>query len=222
MRSRAQSCQWLSSVPYSYMWVLFSIKKEAEISPPPTTRNNYQSHCMGSILNTDWHVHLVYVDHIGAKLEVFNKHYSILFLVKVDWKENFEWTSGSQLELIHPQSNFSHMYFLKNSHRPPTVSFIALSLANMFNSVGNNFDFIGNKRRSPRRELYWTSSFPSSVCTVPSSGPQNLRVSEEWYNRLRITWDPPSAPVKGYRIVYKPVSGKVLLEPRVDSSRIFF
>ncbi|XP_037659156.1 collagen alpha-1(XIV) chain isoform X1 [Choloepus didactylus] len=42
--------------------------------------------------------------------------------------------------------------------------------------------------------------------TLPLSGPQNLRVSEEWYNRLRITWDPPSTPVKGYRIVYKPVS----------------
>ncbi|XP_029421710.1 collagen alpha-1(XIV) chain [Nannospalax galili] len=42
--------------------------------------------------------------------------------------------------------------------------------------------------------------------TLPSSSPQNLRVSEEWYNRLRITWDPPSAPVKGYRIVYRPVS----------------
>ena len=48
--------------------------------------------------------------------------------------------------------------------------------------------------------------FPS--CPVPPSGPQNLRVSEEWYNRLRIAWDPPSSPVKGYRIVYKPVSGK--------------
>ncbi|KAG8515546.1 Collagen alpha-1(XIV) chain, partial [Galemys pyrenaicus] len=42
--------------------------------------------------------------------------------------------------------------------------------------------------------------------TLPPSGPQNLRVSEEWYNRLRITWDPPSSPVKGYRIVYRPVS----------------
>ncbi|VCX40800.1 unnamed protein product, partial [Gulo gulo] len=42
--------------------------------------------------------------------------------------------------------------------------------------------------------------------TLPPSGPQNLRVSEEWYNRLRITWDPPTSPVKGYRIVYKPVS----------------
>lgn len=56
---------------------------------------------------------------------------------------------------------------------------------------------------------------------MPSSGPQNLRVSEEWYNRLRITWDPPSALVKGYRIVYKPVSGKFLSEPRVDISSIF-
>lgn len=50
--------------------------------------------------------------------------------------------------------------------------------------------------------------FPFLSSSVPPSGPQNLRVSEEWYNRLRITWDPPSSPVKGYRIVYKPVSGK--------------
>ncbi|XP_075405438.1 collagen alpha-1(XIV) chain isoform X2 [Tenrec ecaudatus] len=42
--------------------------------------------------------------------------------------------------------------------------------------------------------------------TLPLSGPKNLQVSEEWYNRLRISWDPPSSPVKGYRIVYKPVS----------------
>uniref|UniRef100_A0A0P6JDH5 Collagen alpha-1(XIV) chain n=1 Tax=Heterocephalus glaber TaxID=10181 RepID=A0A0P6JDH5_HETGA len=42
--------------------------------------------------------------------------------------------------------------------------------------------------------------------TSPPSGPQNLRVSEEWYNRLRITWDPPPGPIKGYRIVYRPVS----------------
>lgn len=41
--------------------------------------------------------------------------------------------------------------------------------------------------------------------TAPPSGPQNLRVSEEWYNRLRITWDPPTGPIKGYRIVYRPV-----------------
>lgn len=33
------------------------------------------------------------------------------------------------------------MYFLKNAHRPPTVSFIALSLANMFNSVGKQLRF---------------------------------------------------------------------------------
>lgn len=42
--------------------------------------------------------------------------------------------------------------------------------------------------------------------TLSPSGPQNLRVSEEWYNRLRITWDPPASLVKGYRIIYKPIS----------------
>ncbi|KAJ8291054.1 hypothetical protein GJAV_G00020860 [Gymnothorax javanicus] len=42
--------------------------------------------------------------------------------------------------------------------------------------------------------------------TLPLTAPQNLRVSEEWYNRFRITWDAPSSPSMGYRIVYQPIS----------------
>ncbi|KAM5158018.1 collagen alpha-1(XIV) chain [Mantella aurantiaca] len=43
--------------------------------------------------------------------------------------------------------------------------------------------------------------------TLPLSAPRNLRVSDEWYNKLRITWDPPPSPTMGYRIVYKPTTG---------------
>uniref|UniRef100_A0A803U1M9 Collagen type XIV alpha 1 chain n=1 Tax=Anolis carolinensis TaxID=28377 RepID=A0A803U1M9_ANOCA len=42
--------------------------------------------------------------------------------------------------------------------------------------------------------------------TLPLFAPQNLRVSDEWYNRLRISWDAPPSPTMGYRIVYKPVN----------------
>ncbi|XP_051948609.1 collagen alpha-1(XIV) chain [Xyrauchen texanus] len=42
--------------------------------------------------------------------------------------------------------------------------------------------------------------------TLPLSAPSNLRVSEEWYNRFRITWDTPPSPTMGYRIVYQPIS----------------
>ncbi|XP_053571296.1 collagen alpha-1(XIV) chain isoform X1 [Bombina bombina] len=42
--------------------------------------------------------------------------------------------------------------------------------------------------------------------TLPLSAPRNLRVSDEWYNRLRITWDPPPSATLGYRIVYKPIN----------------
>ncbi|KAI7798408.1 putative collagen alpha-1XIV chain-like, partial [Triplophysa rosa] len=42
--------------------------------------------------------------------------------------------------------------------------------------------------------------------TLPLSAPSNLRVSEEWYNRFRITWDTPPSPTMGYRIVYQPTS----------------
>ncbi|XP_008321702.2 collagen alpha-1(XIV) chain isoform X2 [Cynoglossus semilaevis] len=48
--------------------------------------------------------------------------------------------------------------------------------------------------------------------TLPLLSPGNLRVSEEWYSRFRVTWDPSPTPALGYRIVYQPiyVSGQVL------------
>ncbi|XP_059375547.1 collagen alpha-1(XIV) chain, partial [Carassius carassius] len=48
--------------------------------------------------------------------------------------------------------------------------------------------------------------------TLPLSAPSNLRVSEEWYNSFRISWDTPPSPTMGYRIVYQPSSaaGRVL------------
>lgn len=46
------------------------------------------------------------------------------------------------------------------------------------------------------------------LSSVPLTAPKNLRVSEEWYNRFRISWDVPPSPTMGYRIVYQPVSGE--------------
>ncbi|XP_054620763.1 collagen alpha-1(XIV) chain-like isoform X1 [Dunckerocampus dactyliophorus] len=42
--------------------------------------------------------------------------------------------------------------------------------------------------------------------TLPLSPPRNLRVSEEWYNRFRISWDVPPSPTMGFRVVYQPLS----------------
>ncbi|XP_069477660.1 collagen alpha-1(XIV) chain isoform X2 [Ambystoma mexicanum] len=42
--------------------------------------------------------------------------------------------------------------------------------------------------------------------TLPLSAPRNLKITDEWYNRLRITWDSPKSPTMGYRIVYKPIN----------------
>ncbi|XP_054636635.1 collagen alpha-1(XIV) chain isoform X3 [Dunckerocampus dactyliophorus] len=41
--------------------------------------------------------------------------------------------------------------------------------------------------------------------TLPLMSPENLRASEEWYNRFRVTWDPPQSPAVGYKILYQPV-----------------
>lgn len=34
--------------------------------------------------------------------------------------------------------------------------------------------------------------------------PRNLRVSDEWYTRFRVSWEPVSSPVQGYRLIYSP------------------
>ncbi|XP_037128809.1 collagen alpha-1(XIV) chain [Syngnathus acus] len=48
--------------------------------------------------------------------------------------------------------------------------------------------------------------------TLPLLSPENLRASEEWYNRFRVTWDPPPSAVMGYKIIYQPINapGNVL------------
>lgn len=40
--------------------------------------------------------------------------------------------------------------------------------------------------------------------------PRNLRVSDEWYTRFRVSWDPPAARVNGYKLVYTPVGKRKL------------
>uniref|UniRef100_A0AAR2LEQ9 Collagen, type XII, alpha 1b n=1 Tax=Pygocentrus nattereri TaxID=42514 RepID=A0AAR2LEQ9_PYGNA len=34
--------------------------------------------------------------------------------------------------------------------------------------------------------------------------PRNLRISDEWYTRFRVAWDPAPVPVMGYKLVYQP------------------
>ncbi|XP_024233551.1 collagen alpha-1(XII) chain isoform X8 [Oncorhynchus tshawytscha] len=40
--------------------------------------------------------------------------------------------------------------------------------------------------------------------TVGLLEPRNLRVSDEWYTRFRVAWDPSTSPVLGYKLVYTP------------------
>ncbi|XP_051816946.1 collagen alpha-1(XII) chain isoform X5 [Acanthochromis polyacanthus] len=40
--------------------------------------------------------------------------------------------------------------------------------------------------------------------TLGMSSPRNLRVSDEWYTRFRVAWEPVLAPVQGYRLIYSP------------------
>lgn len=40
--------------------------------------------------------------------------------------------------------------------------------------------------------------------SVGMLSPRNLRVSDEWYTRFRVAWDPVAAPVQGYRLTYTP------------------
>ncbi|XP_041832449.1 collagen alpha-1(XII) chain isoform X2 [Melanotaenia boesemani] len=40
--------------------------------------------------------------------------------------------------------------------------------------------------------------------TLGMLSPTNLRISDEWYTRFRVAWDPVPAPVQGYRLIYSP------------------
>ncbi|XP_055088149.1 collagen alpha-1(XII) chain isoform X2 [Periophthalmus magnuspinnatus] len=40
--------------------------------------------------------------------------------------------------------------------------------------------------------------------TLGLLSPRNLRVSDEWYTRFRVAWDPVQVPVQGYRLSYAP------------------
>ncbi|XP_055495106.1 collagen alpha-1(XII) chain-like isoform X1 [Leucoraja erinacea] len=48
--------------------------------------------------------------------------------------------------------------------------------------------------------------------TVGLLEPRNLRVSDEWYTRFHVTWDPAPSPVLGYKLVYKPTGTNERME----------
>ncbi|XP_061479123.1 collagen alpha-1(XII) chain isoform X1 [Rhineura floridana] len=48
--------------------------------------------------------------------------------------------------------------------------------------------------------------------TVGLLSPRNIRISDEWYTRFRVAWDPAPSPVLGYKIVYKPVGTDAPME----------
>ncbi|XP_032815568.2 collagen alpha-1(XII) chain-like isoform X2 [Petromyzon marinus] len=43
--------------------------------------------------------------------------------------------------------------------------------------------------------------------TLPLVAPRNLRISEEWYTRFRVSWEPVRGPLLGYRVTYSPAAG---------------
>ncbi|KAG9347396.1 hypothetical protein JZ751_004963 [Albula glossodonta] len=48
--------------------------------------------------------------------------------------------------------------------------------------------------------------------TVGLVEPRNLRISDEWYTRFRVSWDPAPSPVLGYKLVYQPTDKDETLE----------
>ncbi|XP_061699936.1 collagen alpha-1(XII) chain isoform X2 [Syngnathoides biaculeatus] len=40
--------------------------------------------------------------------------------------------------------------------------------------------------------------------TAAMVGPRNLRVSDEWYTRFKVSWDPAPSRVTGYKLIYQP------------------
>ncbi|XP_068607999.1 collagen alpha-1(XII) chain [Brachionichthys hirsutus] len=51
--------------------------------------------------------------------------------------------------------------------------------------------------------------------TLGLLGPRNLRVSDEWYTRFRVSWDPAPSKVNGYKLVYQPEDSDESMEVAV-------
>lgn len=47
-------------------------------------------------------------------------------------------------------------------------------------------------------------SSPVLLPIVGMLGPRNLRVSDEWYTRFKVSWDPAPSKVNGYKLIYQP------------------
>uniref|UniRef100_A0A665VYD1 Collagen, type XII, alpha 1a n=1 Tax=Echeneis naucrates TaxID=173247 RepID=A0A665VYD1_ECHNA len=47
--------------------------------------------------------------------------------------------------------------------------------------------------------------------TLGMLGPRNLRVSDEWYTRFRVSWDPAPSRVNGYKLIYQPEGMEVFV-----------
>uniref|UniRef100_A0A8C5CCN3 Collagen type XII alpha 1 chain n=1 Tax=Gadus morhua TaxID=8049 RepID=A0A8C5CCN3_GADMO len=69
-------------------------------------------------------------------------------------------------------------------------------------------EVIGHHRtgRVRKRGPYVVDTLFSARCRGDSGsgGARNLRVSDEWYTRFRVAWDPVATPVLGYKLVYAP------------------
>lgn len=53
--------------------------------------------------------------------------------------------------------------------------------------------------------------------TVGLLSPRNLRISDEWYTRFRVAWDPVPAPVQGYKLIYSPAGEMIFLHLHIHS-----
>uniref|UniRef100_A0A672IPW9 Collagen, type XII, alpha 1a n=1 Tax=Salarias fasciatus TaxID=181472 RepID=A0A672IPW9_SALFA len=51
--------------------------------------------------------------------------------------------------------------------------------------------------------------------TVGMLGPRNLRVSDEWYTRFKVAWDPAPSRVNGYKLMYRPEGSDEFMEVAV-------
>ncbi|XP_035765868.1 collagen alpha-1(XIV) chain [Neolamprologus brichardi] len=116
----------------------------------------------------------------------------------------------------------------------PNVESYSVAYTSLSGDHKDSMSVSGGERRAVLEPLQSDTSYKVTVTPVYSDGqdglgasamgstlpllpPENLRVSEEWFNRLRVSWDPPRSPVEGYKIIYQPlyVHGPVL-ETTVD------
>ncbi|XP_034748704.1 collagen alpha-1(XIV) chain-like [Etheostoma cragini] len=133
---------------------------------------------------------------------------------RIEWHLNAHTTKEAVMEAVknlpykggNTLTGLALTFILENSFKPESGARPGVPKIGILITDGKSQDDVIPPARSLRDAGIELFAIGTPHLHFPLSAPRNLRLSEEWYNRFRISWDVPPSPTMGYRVVYQPLS----------------